>query len=277
MKKTTQVISRDFIEEFLSSLKHYGPKSLVISVIDSVFSIGVKYESTIKVVERFSNHVGINIEKDEYTLEQFLNDYGKYDYVDLATNIFKNRQRTSTRNGILKSEAVVHYIKALHSFGINISKDLLNYEEIEKVRNEITKIPGQKSGVSFAYLMMLSGDSSLFKPDRHIYNFFEDYLGYGKLNESELKQKFDEQYKLIKEEYPAFTIRLLDSLIWTFMKNINKIVNKIKVVNNRVPYFMTNSSWYYFDEETYKFYLTDTSTIEAQESYERFYNFKNRN
>ena len=275
MKKISQVISHEFIEDFLSSLKHYGPKSLVVGVIDSVFSIGVKYESTIKVVERFAKYVDINIENDEYTLGKFLDDFNDFSYEQLANEVFVNRHRTSSRNGILKAEAVVHYINILSSNGINTCKELLEHDDINSVRNEIMHIPGQKSGVSFAYVMMLSGDTSLFKPDRHIYNFFEGYLEYGKLNESELKNKFDEQYKLIKEEYAVFTIRLLDNLIWTFMKNINKIVTKVKINNSGVPFFMTNSSWYYFDEETYKFHLTNTATIEAQESYERFYNFKN--
>ncbi|MFW5848050.1 MAG: hypothetical protein ACOCVF_03970 [bacterium] len=275
MKKVTQVIGHEFIEGFLSSLKHYGPKSLVIGVIDSVFSIGVKYESTINVVERFSKYVGINIEKDEYTLEEFLESFGDYSYEKLANDVFKNRQRTSTRNGILKAEAVVHYINILHDNNINTTKDLLEYKHIDKVKNEIIKIPGQKSGISFAYLMMLSGDTSLFKPDRHIYSFFEVYLGYGKLSESALKQKFDNQYKLIKEEYPIFTIRLLDSLIWTFMKNNSKIANRKETINSNLPFFMTNSSWYYFNEDDYKFYLTNNATIKAQESYERFYSFMN--
>jgi len=275
MKKITQVISREFIDEFLASRKHYGPKSLVISVIDSVFSIGVKYESTIKVVQRFAKYVGINIEKDEYTLEEFLDRFNDYSYEKLANEVFVNRQRTSSRNGILKAKAVVHYINILYSNGINTADDLLNFKEIDRIRKEIMNIPGQKSGVSFSYIMMLSGDTSLFKPDRHIYNFFENYLGYGKLNENKLKQKFEEQYKLIKEEYPVFTIRLLDNMIWAFMKNINKVINKKKLINRSLPYFMTNDLWYYFDEETYKFYLTNSATIKAQESYKRFYNFKN--
>jgi hypothetical protein len=226
MKKITQVISHEFIEEFLASRKHYGPKSLVVSVIDSVFSIGVKYESTIKVVERFAKYVGINIENDEYTLEEFLNTFNDYSYEQLADEVFVNRHRTSSRNGILKAEAVVHYINILHSNGINKSEDLLNHQEIDRVRSEIMIIPGQKSGVSFAYVMMLSGDTSLFKPDRHIYTFFESFLGYGKLSEDSLKLKFEEQFKMIKDKYPVFTIRLLDNLIWTFMKNINKIFKK---------------------------------------------------
>jgi hypothetical protein len=271
MKKINQVISKEYIEEFLSKSKHYGPKSLVICVIDSVFSIGVKYESTIKVVERFAEYVGINIENDEYTLEQFLDSFQDYTYEQLADDVFKNRQRTSTRNGILKAEAVVHYINILNSNGINTTEDLLNHENITRVRNEIMLIPGQKSGVSFAYVMMLAGDTSLFKPDRHIYSFFESFLGYGKLNEDQLKSKFNEQFKIIKGEYSVFTIRLLDSLIWTFMKNINKIIKKSNSVEKSGPFFMTNNAWYYFDQDQYKFFLTDSATDKARESYNKFY------
>lgn len=37
------------------------------------------------------------------------------------------------------------------------------------------------------------------------------------------------------------------------------------------PYFMTNEEWYYFDEEEFKYKLTDKATEEARKSYEEYY------
>lgn len=37
------------------------------------------------------------------------------------------------------------------------------------------------------------------------------------------------------------------------------------------PYFMTNEEWYYFDEESFMYKLTDKAPQRAQESYAEFY------
>ena len=37
------------------------------------------------------------------------------------------------------------------------------------------------------------------------------------------------------------------------------------------PYFMKNKDWYYFDEEEFKYKLTDLATDKAKQSYKEFY------
>lgn len=37
------------------------------------------------------------------------------------------------------------------------------------------------------------------------------------------------------------------------------------------PYFMTNESWYRFDEDKFKYVLTDEAPDEAVKSYKEFY------
>lgn len=37
------------------------------------------------------------------------------------------------------------------------------------------------------------------------------------------------------------------------------------------PYFMNNKEWFYFDEEEWKYKLTDKATEKAIESYNEFY------
>ena len=60
----------------------------------------------------------------------------------LAQNIFKNRQRTSTRNGILKADAVVQFIKILKAHEIETNDDLLNYDDKDRLVNDIKGIKG---------------------------------------------------------------------------------------------------------------------------------------
>lgn len=74
MKSVTDVISSQFIDLFLNEIKYYGYKSLVLNVVDAVYSISAKYESTLKVVERFAKVVNIDVEQGEYSLVQFVID-----------------------------------------------------------------------------------------------------------------------------------------------------------------------------------------------------------
>ncbi len=40
---------------------------------------------------------------------------------------------------------------------------------------------------------------------------------------------------------------------------------------DKIPYFLTNKEWYYFDEKNYQYVLTDKAPKKAIESYEDFY------
>ena len=37
------------------------------------------------------------------------------------------------------------------------------------------------------------------------------------------------------------------------------------------PYFMENKEWFYFDEDEFRYKLTDKATEEAKKSYKEFY------
>jgi len=56
----------------------------------------------------------------EYSITDFLNVLQPYEnhWEDMAHNVFDNRQRTSTRSGILKAEAVYRFSEVLQRFGI---------------------------------------------------------------------------------------------------------------------------------------------------------------
>lgn len=195
----------------------YEDKSLVLAVIDAIFSISAKYESTIKVVNRFVEHIKLDRINDEYTTSEFMRDFGMVSAEELANDVFNNRQRTSTTNGILKAEAVKQVIQVFATNGIETKEDLLNHKDIRDIERQVKTVKGQGSGVSFEYIMMHAGDETRFKPDRHIYNFFEVELQSGKLIETALAVAFFKQLALVKR-YPYFTARTLDSLIWEYMK-----------------------------------------------------------
>lgn len=220
MNNIFELIPKQIFESYKVRVEEgiYRDISLVLGVIDSVFSIASKYESTINVVNRFVEYVNIDRTKDEYTTSDFIKQFGTYAGDKLANDIFKNRQRTSTRNGILKAEAVKQIIEIFNNNGIETKGDLLNCEDIDQIEKQVKEVKGQGSGITFEYIMMHAGDENRFKPDRHVYTFFEELLMYGPLSEVELEKTFYKELEIVKMKYPFFTARTLDSLIWEFIK-----------------------------------------------------------
>ena len=146
----------------------YRYASLPICVIDAVFSIGVRYSSTQRVVERFCEQCGwscfadsrINRGEGEYSISDLVALFQKNNFEEMARSVFKNRQRTSSKSGILKSEAVLLFCKALSEARIE------TFQNFEPERRDLAEatilgLPGQSSGVSFDYFMMLAGDDNL--------------------------------------------------------------------------------------------------------------------
>lgn len=93
----------------------------------------------------------------------------------MANTVFQNRQRTSSRSGILKSEAVLLYCRALTEAGINTFADF-DQDRCEYAEAMILGLPGQSSGIAFDYFMMLAGDDNLIKPDRMVQRYVANAL-----------------------------------------------------------------------------------------------------
>lgn len=80
-------------------------------VIDAVFSIGVRYEGVRNTVTRFSTYLGLALKRPgpEYpdieaqlSVEEFLRSYDELGLEVYVSEVFRNRQRTSPTNGILR-------------------------------------------------------------------------------------------------------------------------------------------------------------------------------
>jgi hypothetical protein len=102
-----------------------------------------------------------------------------------------DKERTSTRNGILKAEAVYRFCKVLNNYGVNYFQDVKKlFYGNEQFEEEIKSIPGQKSGISLVYFYMLAGEDNWIKPDRMIIRFLERVL--------QRKVKLDEAQTLLQ-------------------------------------------------------------------------------
>ena len=156
----------------------YRYASLPLCVVDAVFSIGVRYTSMQKVVSNLCEYAGWTRffasrearGAGEYGIGDLNSMFDKFGAEGMAESVFQNRQRTSSRSGILKAEAVLLYCRTLIKAGINDFPDL-DVERREYAEAIILGLPGQSSGIAFDYFMMLAGDDNLIKPDRMVQRY----------------------------------------------------------------------------------------------------------
>lgn len=98
----------------------------------------------------------------------------------LANEVFDNRGRTSTRNGILKADAAVRYAKILAGAGIHRIGDvnalLDSPRQLEAVELQLGTVPGHGKGARLNYLWMLAGFDHYVKPDRMILRWLQTHL-----------------------------------------------------------------------------------------------------
>ncbi len=201
----------------------YYYDSLPQCVIDAVFSIGVKYTSTQNTVKNYCSRYGLrefntvrDNKGDTHTISQLIEHIVSEGAEKSADTIFKNHQRTSTRNGILKSEAVMRFACILQKYGIETLSDIVSKGLPADAEREIMQIPGQKSGLCLRYFYMLSGDDSQAKPDRHILRFLKEQTGQ-EFSVSQAQGILTNAAESLREKYPHMTVRLLDHSIWNYM------------------------------------------------------------
>lgn len=158
--------------------EEYRYASLPLCVVDAVFSIGVRYTSTQKVVANLCKYTSWpRLADSRYSRgggQQLLTDlivvFEEVGVERMAQEVFQNRQRTSSRSGILKSEAVLKFSCALAQAGINDFSDFVQ-DRKDYAEAMILGLPGQSSGIAFDYFMMLAGDDNLIKPDRMVQRY----------------------------------------------------------------------------------------------------------
>lgn len=207
--------------------KEYHYSSLVFCILDAVFSIGARYTTTEKVVERYANKYELTrytFEKSdtEHTIKDFItNINSENDIYNFTVEILKNRQRTSTKNGILKAQACYDVANVFIKHGINTINDFRNLscEQQVVLDKDILNIKGQSSGIMLKYLYMLAGSENICKPDRHIRRFVEPILGENSTDE-EIQKLFIYACNEMKKDFPRITVRLLDNKIWDYQKSL---------------------------------------------------------
>lgn len=154
---------------------------LALCVVDSVQSTGVTYGSVENVVARYRAYR--REQGGDPNCDGVAELLGTFDELDGPEGWAKklgNSNRTSTRGGVLKSQAIRDAARVLDAEGISDTVGLLNAAEdeaqLEQVRKEWCAVTGQRSGITWHYMLMLAGIEGV-KPDRMICRFIADSLG----------------------------------------------------------------------------------------------------
>jgi hypothetical protein len=153
--------------------------SVALAAIDSVWGIGVNFASVRKVLERYRaarRAAGADPESDgPAQLLALIDDAGG---ADGFAELVGNRQRTSTRNGVLKAEAVQRIAAVLDEAGLSTVAAVraASDDALAGLRAAWSQVPGQRSGLSLDAFLMVCGRGGV-KADRMVRRFVADALG----------------------------------------------------------------------------------------------------
>jgi hypothetical protein len=193
-----------------------GYHSVGLALIGAVWSIGVRYQSVDNVIARYRAErlaAGDDPETDRpEDVRRFIEACGGPEQFALR---MRNRQRTSSRNGILKAEAVLLEARILESEHIARPADLADagQERLGELQRRWSTVPGQRSGISWRAFSLLVGLADV-KPDRMIRRYVADALG----RSGEAAVGIDEARALVMATavHLGVSPRDLDHAIWSY-------------------------------------------------------------
>jgi hypothetical protein len=117
-----------------------------------------------------------------------------------------------------KGEAVYHFAKALQKFGVERFSDVMKSGLREDLRAAIRKIPGQGSGLSYAYFRILAGNQDGVKTDRMVTRFVATALGVPSVTPELAGQLVRNVSASLRTEFPSLMPSVLDNKIWKYQR-----------------------------------------------------------
>jgi hypothetical protein len=195
------------------------PNSLALCALEAIWSIGVRYSGVRGVISRYRlyrRRQGGDPDSD--SLQDLLTTIDQVGASDGFAELVDNRQRTSSRGGIPKAAAVTMAARALASQGVDSTPDLLqavSAGQAEQLKRVWRAVPGQRSGISWRYLLMLAGIPEV-KPDRMICRFVADALQLAQVT----PRTAADLVKGVAELPPMVPLRALDHAIWSYQRSV---------------------------------------------------------
>lgn len=226
MESDIELLSQYCLQKFdldqLQLSNEYYYHSFPFAMMDAVFSIGVRYSSTRSTVIKYCNYFDLKRIRDAAEFPAAGHQHCTSDFIaninsvgNFAETVLKNKQRTSSKNGILKADATFLWAKIFQKHHIE-TLQCFHQKYTSEVERELKTIKGQHSGLSVTYLKMLCGDDNHCKPDRHIIRFVSGCL-HRNVTAEEASSLIERTCDLLKERNPSCSVRLLDHTIWKDM------------------------------------------------------------
>lgn len=183
---------------------------------------------TRRVPERYREHFGLPLWRpraelppasQQHTVTGFLANIEPSGVEAFAAGVLRNRQRTSTRNGIPKAETARRFAGALAEHGIERLQDVTAAATSRQLEAAMRAIPGQRIGISLTYFFMLAGSDDLVKPDRMLDRFLHGCLR-REVGPEETQELLTAATTRLRVRYPQLTPSLLDQAIWQQQRSI---------------------------------------------------------
>lgn len=193
------------------------PDSLALCILDAIWSMGVRYRSVENVLARYRAWLEESRRGDAASRsgQQLVEDIHAAGGPDVfARAVVDNRCLTSSRNGILKSEAVLVAAGRLGARCVSTAADVRARHHETEVKKAWISVTGQRSGISWHYLLILAGVEDI-KADRMICRFVSDAAGPGRsVTPQEAYDAVTGAHSLLRQETPKLSLRGLDHAIW---------------------------------------------------------------
>jgi len=194
-----------------ASAKHFAYTNVPLCILDAVFSINTKYTAVLNVVERYRTfapqHAG-----PQHSVQDLVRLVTSLGPERFASEVVHNRQRTSSRSGILKAEAAHLFAQVLNEFDVRYLSDMPKVIDSDRFCRRIRMIPGQL--LSLDYFLMMMGRHDLIKADRMILQFLSKCLGKRITSVSWAQYLIAQAVPVLAKEHRQLTPRLLDWIIW---------------------------------------------------------------
>ena len=201
------------------------PNGLALCVLDAIWSMGVRYTAVKRVISRYREHRrSLGADPDFDSLTDLLATIDQAGSPEGFADLVGNRQRTATRSGVLKADAVGTAARMLTGQAINHPPDLqvaIRTGRAEPVEEIWRAVPGQQSGISWRYLLMLAGVAEV-KPDRMIRRFVADALHQVQVDAQTAARLVTE----VQHTNPGVSLRALDHAIWQHQRTIRRPPNR---------------------------------------------------
>jgi hypothetical protein len=195
------------------------PDSLGLCVLDAIWSIGVRYTAVQHVISRYREHRrSQDADPDRDSVADLLAIIDQLGSGEALAELLGNHQRTATRNGVLKADAVAIAARMLASEGINRPEDLrvaMSGEQATRVEAGWRAVPGQRSGISWMYFLLLVGVPRV-KPDRMLRRFVADALQLADIRPQDAARLVT----AVQQATPGVSLIALDHAIWQYQRDV---------------------------------------------------------